>query len=194
MTTEPAVLLYGDSMLGRFTRPRIADLEDAVDRPVVVLNGAAGGWDSTDCARRAPVLARCAPAVVVLSLGTNDCAPWRQVPLDVFARNLATVRAGFAGSDLVGFLPPTVREAPTENGTDARPSRSNVVLDRYRDVLRDTAGAHRSLETPELLARHVDAEALEADGLHLTAHAYDLLIPELARIVTAAFADRESRS
>jgi lysophospholipase L1-like esterase len=180
-------------MLGRFTRQRITDLEDAIGQPVVVLNGAAGGWDSTDCARRAPVLARCAPAVVVLSVGTNDCAPWRQVPLDTFARNLAAVRAGFAGSDLVSFLPPTVHE-PSNRAADARPARSNVALDRYRAVLRDTFSARRRLDVPELLARHSDVEVLESDGLHLTARSYDLLIPELARLVTAALADRKIRS
>lgn len=193
MTPEPAVLLYGDSMLGRFTKPRIANLEDAVDRPVLVLNGAAGGWDSTDCARRASVLAQCAPAVVVLSLGANDCASGRQVPLDTFVRNLATVRAAFAGSGLVAFLPPTVRETDVLGDPVALPRRRNVVLDSYRDALRDAAGTHRSLDVPQTLARHPETDPLEDDGLHLTAQAYDLLIPELAQVVAAALTDRGAR-
>lgn len=191
MALQPVVLLFGDSMLGRFTRPKIAGLENAVDQPVLVLNGAAGGWDSNECALRAPVLARCAPAVVVLSLGANDCAPWRQVPLDTFAQNLAAIRSAFAGASLVGFLPPTIREAPATTDPDARAPRSNAVLDRYRDVLRDTAGAHRSLDTPRLLDHRSDVVPLEDDGLHLTGQAYAALIPELAGLVGAALADRE---
>ncbi|WP_225998229.1 SGNH/GDSL hydrolase family protein [Myceligenerans pegani] len=200
-------MLYGDSMLGRFTRPRIAALEASVEAAlaadgapysVMVLNCAAGGWNSAHSARRGPVMARCTPAVVVLSVGMNDCVPGRLVPLDAFARNVASIRAAFIGAGLVGFLPPMVREtghpatAPDTGAeaatseADLPPGRRNVVLDRYRDVLRDAAGALWSLDTPGLLARRPDLEPLEEDGIHLTAQAYDMLIPELARLIAAA--------
>jgi lysophospholipase L1-like esterase len=172
------VMLFGDSMLGRFTKPRILQLEHELRSAATVYNCAAGGWDSSDCAPRAAVLARLAPAVVVVSLGANDCAPWKRVAPAAFAENVATVVEAFRGSAVVGFLPPVIREVDGP-GTGRR---SNADLDRYREILRTAVGPAACVDLATVLA-DVDFAPLEEDGLHLTAEGYAAVIPALARVV-----------
>lgn len=182
------VVLYGDSMLGRFTKPRIDALEQAVGVPSTVLNCAAGGWDSADCARRAPALAPLRPDVLVLSLGSNDCAPWKQVPVKAFSDNVAEILAVFGPAYVVGFLPPVIREVD-------RPGlgrRRNVELDRYRDVLR--ASSDGCVEVDRLLAEVSGVATLEDDGLHLTSSSYDRVVPALADAVAAGLRTTGARS
>ncbi|WP_426245032.1 SGNH/GDSL hydrolase family protein [Nocardioides sp. LHG3406-4] len=177
MTTS-TVVLYGDSMLGRFTKPRIDALEQAVGVPATVLNCAAGGWNSADCARRAPALAPLRPDLMVLSLGSNDCAPWKQVPVDAFADHVTEILAAFSHSYVVGLLPPVILEVD-------RPGlgrRRNADLDRYREVLR--AKTEGCVEVDRILAGVTRVPTLEADGLHLTSSSYDLVVPALADAMT----------
>ncbi|MFJ9391840.1 SGNH/GDSL hydrolase family protein [Nocardioides sp. NPDC101246] len=183
-----SVVLYGDSMLARFTKPRIDALEKRLDR-ATVHNCAAGGWTSDDCARRASVTARLRPDVLVLSLGMNDCAPWKLVPQDRFEANVRTVLEHFEGSRIVGFLPPPV----VEQERPGLGTRTNEVLDRYRDSLRDLVGASACLETGDLLCGTPDG-TLEPDGVHLTSVSYDALTPFLAELVNAAIAGSDGTS
>ncbi|PZG12145.1 GDSL-type esterase/lipase family protein [Nonomuraea aridisoli] len=166
------VMLFGDSMLARFTKDRIQHLERELGGTATVYNCAAGGWDSSDGVRRAPLLARYDWDAVVLSFGANDCAPWKCVPIERFAENVAAIARAFAGARRVAFLPPVIDESARH------PSRSNRVLDTYREVLRASADA--CLETDLILTG-----GLEADGLHLTADSYTTLIPALAEVIRA---------
>ncbi|MEU7798925.1 GDSL-type esterase/lipase family protein [Micromonospora arborensis] len=171
------VMLFGDSMLARFTKPHIHRLEHELGLDTTVFNCAAGGWDSADGAARAAHLGRLNWSVVVLSFGANDCAPWKRVPLDRFTSNIATILSALGSARPVAFLPPSIREVD-------RPGlgmRTNDELDAYRDVLRAAVGPEASLET----GAHIDADGLEADGLHLTSASYRRLIPALARVVSA---------
>ncbi|GAA3062072.1 hypothetical protein GCM10010464_27930 [Pseudonocardia yunnanensis] len=172
------VMLFGDSMLGRFTKPRILALERELNDAATVYNCAAGGWDSSDCAPRAAVLARLAPAVVVVSLGANDCAPWKRVPPEEFAENVRIVVEAFRSSSVVGLLPPVIREV----GRPETAGRTNAELDRYREILRVAVGPAACVDLATVLA-DVDFAPLEDDGLHLTAESYAAVIPALARVV-----------
>jgi hypothetical protein len=178
VTAEPMVMLFGESMLGRFTKPRILQLERELRSAATVYNCAAGGWDSSDCAPRGAVLARLAPAVVVISLGANDCAPWKGVPPGEFAENVATVVEAFRGSSVVGRLPPAIREVDGPGSG----RRTHAELDRYREILRAAVGAAACVDVTAVLAG-VDFAPLEDDGLHLTAESYATVIPAMARVV-----------
>lgn len=178
----PTVVLYGDSMLARFTKPRIDALEMTVGKPATVLNCAAGGWDSTDCVRRAPALAPLRPDILVLSLGSNDCAPWKQVPVETFGGNVKEIVATFSNSYAVGLLPPVIREVE-------RPGlgrRRNADLDRYRQAL--AAATHACVDVAEVLTGMPPALRLEDDGLHLTSASYDQVVPALASAVATGLA------
>jgi lysophospholipase L1-like esterase len=173
------VVLFGDSMLARFRKPHIQHLESELGPGATVFNCATGGHDSTDGVRRAPVLGKIDCTTVVLSFGGNDCAPWKQVPLDQFTENITTIVAAFEGARPVAFLPPVIEEI-------LRPGlgmRTNKELDAYRDVLRAAVGPDAALETGEILRGHKGSRTLEDDGLHLTTDSYTLLMPHLAKII-----------
>ncbi|WP_327686354.1 SGNH/GDSL hydrolase family protein [Streptomyces sp. NBC_00467] len=170
-------------MLGRFTKARIDQLENEVGAGTVVVNCAAGGWTSHDGARRAQVIARLAPDVVVLSFGTNDCAPERLVGLDSFAVHLHAIIEAFPLATVVAFLPPSVAE---QDGVGPR-GRTNAVLSSYRHALREAVSAGRALDTDATLGALVAMGApVHVDGLHLTDEAYGLVIPALAKLIKAA--------
>lgn len=181
--TLKTIVLFGDSMLGRFTKSRIDQLEDEAEADAVVINCAAGGWTSRDGARRAEAVARIAPDVVVLSFGTNDCAPERLVGLDSFGAYLRSTVEAFPLATVLGFLPPSVVE---QDGVGPR-GRTNTVLAAYRDVLRDAVPPGRVVETDAVLAPLVaSGAATHVDGLHLTDEAYRLVITALAELVNAS--------
>ncbi|MGP4017690.1 SGNH/GDSL hydrolase family protein [Saccharopolyspora sp. 5N708] len=173
------IMLFGDSMLARFTKPRIQQLERELGGDATLYNCAAGGWDSTDGVTRAPVLAGLGCSTVVLSFGGNDCAPWKRVALDQFTANIGAIVDAFAGASLVAFLPPVIEEIE-------RPGlgmRTNRELDQYREVLRSAVGADACLETDRILSPGGTARGLEDDGLHLTGESYTSLIPPLAQVI-----------
>jgi hypothetical protein len=179
--TRP-VMLFGDSMLARFTKPRIRHLERELRGAATVYNCAAGGWDSIDGAVRALHLGRLEWAVVVLSFGANDCAPWKRVAIDRFTTNIETIVRAFDGAHLVAFLPPVIQEVDQPG----RGCRRNRELDGYRDVLRAAVGAGACLETPCILAA---GQGLEADGLHLTEDSYARLMPALGQVIRHGLGD-----
>ncbi|WP_329453938.1 SGNH/GDSL hydrolase family protein [Streptomyces sp. NBC_01497] len=177
------VVLFGDSMLGRFTKSRIDQFEDEAVTEIVVINCGAGGWTCRDGARRVEMVARMAPDVVVLSFGMNDCAPERLVGLDAFGAYLRSIVEAFPRATVLGFLPPSVIE---QDGVGPR-GRTNTVLASYRDVLRDVVDLGRAVETDEVLAPLVAAGVpTHVDGIHLTDEAYRLVIRALARLVDAS--------
>jgi lysophospholipase L1-like esterase len=179
------VTLFGDSMLARFTKPRIQHLEDELGGAATVYNCAAGGWDSSDGAARAALLGRIGWDTVVLSFGGNDCAPWKRVTTDRFAANMAMIAEAFAGARLVAFLPPVIEEIEKPG----LGSRSNRELDEYREILRSVVGADACLDTDRILATDAGDRGLEPDGLHLTGESYTLLIPVLARVIGCGFCE-----
>ncbi|MGW4487179.1 SGNH/GDSL hydrolase family protein [Amycolatopsis sp. NPDC004368] len=175
------IVLFGDSMLGRFTKPRIDQLEEEAG-DVLVFNCAAGGWKSDDGARRAATIAKTEPDVVVLSFGANDCAPDRLVELGAYTKNLRVIADAFAPATLIGFLPPSIEEI---DGIGRR-GRTNAVLDTYRQALREVVSAPNAVDTDASIAPLIAAgEPVHEDGLHLTGAAYRLVISALAQRIAA---------
>lgn len=178
-------MLFGDSLLGRFTKRRITLLEWALGPGTTVYNCAAGGWNSVDGARRATGLSALAPDVVVLSFGMNDCAPWMRIPLGRFVSSLDDIARAFPDSRLVAFLPPRVRE----HDRPGLGRRANAELDRYRDALRRSVGPRASLDVVDLL-EGAEFATLEDDGVHLSDESYAVLVPALGRLVARVLSPR----
>jgi lysophospholipase L1-like esterase len=168
----PRIVLLGDSHLARVRRDlgRIGD---------DVLNVAVGGSSSRDLRGQAASVAWRTDDRAVLSVGSNDAAPWKQVPLpehvDLVSALLAAVPA-----IRVYVAPPGV----VEDRLTGDPDRTNAVMDAYRDAVVavcEAAGV-QVLRADRLLA-HLGAGAFAADGLHLSGEGYDVLLAELSEML-----------
>ena len=164
--------MVGDSHLARVRGHRLGALEAALGCPVV--NLAVGGANVRDVAAQLDG----APADVdrvLLSVGTNDAAPWKQVPLPEFTVLFAALVALLPGR-LLYVASPGVVESRTAPG-----DRTLAGLAAYTEVARAAVArvGGQTLETPRLLGGLGDA-AFEDDGLHLSEPAYDLLLGALS--------------
>lgn len=177
-----AVVLAGDSHLAFMNRERLDQLE-ALLPGTAAHNCAAGGATSADLLRQAPVLARLAPSVVIVSVGTNDAMPSRRVALQPFRANLEQVLGAFDGARCVGVGPP-----PAEARFEAEGGPSAQTLRSYHEEVRSVcaslgAGFVDAWALFEPLRRSGTAYHVE-DGVHLDERGYGLLVPAIASVVS----------
>ena len=163
------IVLLGDSHLARIQRqlPRIGEN---------VRNAARGGATVRHLEAQAEGVGLTASDVVVVSVGTNDAAPWKAVPVADFRMALSRFVESRQAGVWVIMTPPGVDESRPGAG-----DRSNAVVAGYRDAATAVAASHsaRLLDTRSLLAQLGNA-AFAKDGLHLSGAAYRLLLPALA--------------
>ena len=173
------IVLLGDSHLDRVRRdlPRLAP--GPADE---VVNAAVGGSFAFELVEQARGVHLRPEDAVVVSVGTNDAAPWKTVPpyeFDAHLRALLDLLTEVGTARLVYVTPPGVDEARLA-GAGAG-DRTGAVVATY-------AAAGAALAT-QAGGRVVDALALLAplgprafldDGVHLTGAAYDLLLPAIA--------------
>ena len=163
-------MLVGDSHLARLRRElRVL--------PGDVRNEAQGGAYAHDLRRQADAAGLDVSDAVVVSVGTNDAAPWKQVSMGEFARTLATFVASRTPRRWVFVAPPGVVE---ERGTRASDRTNAVIADYRRAVLEvsDDVGGH--VVRADLLIESLGAEAFAADGVHLNGAGYRVLVPAIA--------------
>ncbi|RJS46945.1 SGNH/GDSL hydrolase family protein [Nocardioides cavernaquae] len=161
-----SVLVLGDSHLARVGPALVAQLPDATVR-------AFGGAVATDFATQVDGLDLAAYDVVVVSIGTND-AGWREVPLDVFTREIEALVARVPGR-VVLVTSPGADEVRAQGWSNAR------LTEFARSAAAHVAAARGTvIDTPSLLAP-LGPDAFLDDGFHLTSAAYDLLLPTIAR-------------
>ena len=169
------IVLLGDSHLARVRR----------DLPVLgrdVCNAAEGGATALDLLVQATKAAVEKDDLVVVSVGTNDAAPWKQIPVTVFAQGVFRCMQSVPARRWVYVAPPGVDESRLTGSGD----RTNAVLDEYRDAAVSAcsdAGA-RVLRTERVIGP-LGAGAFASDGLHLSGRAYKLVLPAIAEAVHA---------
>jgi lysophospholipase L1-like esterase len=170
------LLLLGDSHLDRIRGPLLASLSALVDGPVD--NRAVGGSTVHDLAGQAAGLDLAAYDAVVVSIGTNDAAPWRLVEASMFRSSVASFAAGAPGR-LVLMTSPGVDEVQRTGPADS----TERLMREYADLaaVAFRTHGHAVLETPSVLAR-LGTYAFLDDGLHLSAAAYELLLPAVAAV------------
>jgi lysophospholipase L1-like esterase len=164
------IVLLGDSHLARVRRDLPALGRD-------VCNAAEGGASSLDLLAQATGAAVEEDDLVVVSVGTNDAAPWKHVPMTVFAHTLSQCLQSVPARRWVYVAPPGVDESRLSGPGD----RTNAVLDAYRDAAVsacDEAGA-RVVRTERLIGP-LGADAFVSDGLHLSGRAYRVVLPAIA--------------
>lgn len=172
-------VLIGDSHLARVRR----------DLPVIgdnVRNAAVGGASSRCLLSQAASAGVGERDVVVVSVGTNDAAPWKHVALRDFVGAISDCLGSVQPRGWVYVSPPGVVEARLSGTHD----RSNTVIDEYRtaamDVFRELGA--RVVRT-DLLIRPLGATAFADDGVHLNASGYRVLLPALAAALRSQVAD-----
>lgn len=146
-----------------------------------VTNRAVGGSFTTDLAGQVADLDLTAYDVLVVSVGTNDAAPWKQVPLHEAERALAAFVVDLP-LPLVLVAPPGVDEARLRRPED----RTNDLVDDYAACAAQVveAAGGSVVDTRAVLAP-LGAGAFLEDGVHLTPAAYDALLPVIADAVEA---------
>lgn len=169
------VVLLGDSHLARVRRDLGTIGSD-------VCNAAEGGASALDLVGQAAMTTLDGDDAVVVSAGTNDAAPWKKVPVDVFARALLTCLGAAPARQRVYVAPPGVDESRLTGSND----RTNAVLDEYRRAAAAVcheAGAR--VVHADRLIRPLGADAFASDGVHLSGPAYKVVLPAIADAVRA---------
>jgi lysophospholipase L1-like esterase len=162
-------VFIGDSHLARLRRELWGFDGD-------VLNAAEGGATSRDLSRQADTAGVGGSDCVVVSVGTNDAAPWKQVPVAEFEQAVSRLMTSYSPRGWVFVAPPGVVE---ERLTRAR-DRTNGVIDAYRlaaIALCEDVGGH--VVRTDLLLETLGATAFAEDGLHLNGTGYRVLVPAI---------------
>lgn len=182
------LILVGDSHLARFDLGRLERLASALGGRVLVHNHAVGGANSVDLVQRAPVEAATRGALFVVSVGTNDLAPWKRVPLTEFSANAGRLLEALGGRRSVVLLPPAVDEA-SQARAHGELGRTNTLVGEYGKILAEVAHDAGSVvvDLAALLAGKRDVH--EVDGVHLNADGYAVVIPAIATGVRPLLAD-----
>lgn len=172
------IVLFGDSLLGRFKKVLIDQLEGSLEA-ATVYNCAAGGWNTNDGARRVDYIARLTPDVVILSFGANDSAPWKEVVnITTFTSNMERMMDAFNPARTIALLCPQVT---IEDPVQAK--AFNAALGEYNEITKQLC-ERKGLD-------YIDCDELlkdlgpchEEDGVHFNQLAYDAVIEEVCRIL-----------
>lgn len=168
-------VLLGDSHLARVRRDLSLLLE-----PVV--NAAVGGARAADLLAQATAAGVGADDIVVVSVGSNDAAPWKATSPSAFARALDAFVAAVPVAGLVYLTAPPVDEQRLTGAGD----RTNVTVSAYAALGTDRflrAGA--TIVDSAVVLAPLGRRAHADDGLHLTGAAYAVLLPALRAALLA---------
>lgn len=113
---------------------------------------------------------------VVLSVGTNDAAPWKQVSVSEFAQALSRFVGTHSPRGLVLASPPGVVEGRVPGAR----GRTNAVIAEYRRAaieFCEQLGGH--VVRTDLMLESVGANAFAEDGVHLNGTGYRILTPAI---------------
>ncbi|MFC7358643.1 SGNH/GDSL hydrolase family protein [Nocardioides astragali] len=168
-------VLIGDSHLARLRR-------ELQTLPGEVRNVAEGGASARDLLRQADAVGLHGSDSVVMSVGTNDAAPWKRVPVSEFVQTLSMFVASHSPRGWVFVAPPGVVEGRSTRARD----RTNAVIDEYRLAVIEVCeavGGH--LVRTDLLLESLGAQAFAEDGVHLNGTGYRVLVPAIKSVCGA---------
>lgn len=167
--SDVRIILLGDSHLARIKRdlPRLG---------THVVNAAVGGATVHDLDAQAAAASVRPDDVVVLSVGTNDAAPWKEVPIALFREALEQFLSSRDVARWVIVLPPGVVEVRLNGEGD----RTNALLEGYRAAATAVATAvGAQIMDPQAALSALGSSAFTRDGLHLSGKGYRVLLPAL---------------
>ncbi|MFA6585549.1 MAG: GDSL-type esterase/lipase family protein [Candidatus Paceibacterota bacterium] len=175
-----SLVLFGDSLLGRFNRDYTLQLENSI-KDITVYNCATGGFNSRDGLKRANFIAKLKPDYILLSLGANDAIPENNQPvsLNEFKENLISIIKAFAGSTIILFTCPYVDIVNNQEET----GKFNGLLKEYNSVVKNISLEKKiHLLNSEKIYRSLKDYHM-GDGLHMNKLGYDVLIRKLTQLI-----------
>ncbi len=177
------LVLFGDSLFANAAKHRVVIFEDALPG-YDVYNCAVGGWNTNDCVKKAPYIAKLNADVVVVSLGTNDAAPYKQIPIEKFIANIPLIIKSFEGSKVIWYLPtPIDQKKNSINGKEI----PNEVVREYHDAAKKVCEESGIDVIDSFLIFKPMLDSGETyhneDGVHYIDNAYEIIAKELARIL-----------
>lgn len=167
------IVLLGDSHLARIRRelPRLGDR---------VLNAAVGGATVLDLEAQTDGAVLTAEDVVVVSVGTNDAAPWNKGQVNDFHRTLTDFVMSRQVRTWVVMAPPGMDESRVGAG-----DRTNAVLSTYCAAATAVAeSVSARLIDSRALLQPLGSRAFNRDGVHLSGEGYRRLVPALREAVS----------
>ncbi|WP_372729982.1 hypothetical protein [Nocardioides sp.] len=128
--TGGRIVLLGDSHLARVRRD-LDRLACGDSGPADIVNAAVGGADARDLLAQATAAGVGADDRVAVSIGTNDAAPWKQLPLAEGIRRLHELFAQLHPERIVQVASPGVDEERLGREFD----RTNELMTAYALLL-----------------------------------------------------------
>lgn len=176
------IVLLGDSHLSRVRRDlgRLAccAADCAGSAPPQILNAATGGATTADLPQQAADAGLRSDDRVVVSIGTNDAAPWKRVAFERVRAQLDDFLAGLAVARLVYLCPPGFDKVRLRN----QGHKANDALALYASAIAGRlSAAGATLVDGHRLVKNLGDAAFADDGMHLTGRGYDAVLPALAR-------------
>jgi len=166
-------VLLGDSHLARLHR-------ELRRLPGNLYNVAEGGACSLDLLTQAAAVGFRKSDTAVVSVGTNDAAPWKQTPVSEFAQEIGTCLGSHTLRAWVYIAPPGVVEGRLTGEGD----RTNAVIHEYRRAaIRACAEAGAQVIRADLILEPLGAKAFAEDGIHLSGSGYRVLIPAISSAI-----------
>lgn len=182
-TNNKSIILFGDSLLGRFSTSLVSKLEKAISE-YTVYNFATGGLNTKGGVNQAPFIAKTSPDYIVLSFGSNDSAPWKQqIDKETFKQNLISIIESFKGSKIIFFTCPPA----SENTNNGKFKEFNVLVCEYNKIIKELRNIYNIevIDSDKVFTEIYSGkdDYHKEDGIHLNADGYDVLIDEIVGIV-----------
>ncbi len=114
--------------------------------------------------------------VVVVSIGTNDAAPYPGVAIEAYEEEIDRIIAEVHPGRWVYLAPPGV-DALEEDPI----GRSNSTISRYAEAAATRFGRLGAVVDSPTLLEPLGSTAFAPDGVHLSQAGYDVLLPAVAR-------------
>ena len=179
LSVRGRVVLVGDSHLAKLNRQQLQRLsEQTAIRPLVV-NHAAGGSTVLDLLAEIELGAFLPQDRIVISIGTNDYATWKRVPLHHFRSAVQELLDRLRHHRLVVLLPP-----PVDEHHQVEAGRTNLRTEQDRAPYADALEAEAAAQGAQIVQVAGD-KVHAADGVHLSGAGYDVLISRLADALTS---------
>jgi lysophospholipase L1-like esterase len=178
------LVLFGDSLLGRFGKDLIVDLETKVPG-LKVYNCAAGGQNSKDGVDHVDYIAKLKPDYVVICFGSNDAAPWKkQIEISEYQENMSKILESFDESLVIGFPCPPANDPNDPNGTKEFNNLLREYNEAFKKVCESKSAQYIEVDKifGELLKNGNDYHM--GDGIHLDKLGYGVFIDKLVELIS----------